>query len=187
MTPVIVIFQGAQSVGKTTLANKVYQYLSSYLEIDYYEEVARSLIKEGVSHDVETKEMDYFAYYYAHLKNFNHLSSCESDVVLFDRSYIDVITYSRLVYGEKNWIEKLGFELMEGIKKHNYIILYLPIEFPIVADGIRNADDSNRSQYDQTMLQVIKELNLPFETITGCIDTRLRATQSIIKSALTNQ
>ncbi len=182
--PIVILLQGAQSVGKTTLALRLQERLSISYNICCLSDIGRTLIKGGVTHDISTTMEDYFAYYYMHTKNFNKILSSNFDVVIMDRSYIDVVTYSRLMHGKDNWIEKLGIELIELFNKYVNYIVYLPIEFPIVPDGIRNENEHSQAKFDKTIVEIMKCIKLPYHTITGSVDTRLNKVLALINRAI---
>lgn len=175
------LIEGAQSVGKTTLINALPSLFHNEYEVLAVAEVARSLIKYGISHDTETKPTDYYAYFSEHLKNFN---TSNGDIVLFDRSVLDVITFARINMGRGSWVEKLGFEIAALIKPQIHGILYIPIEFPVVCDGVRNTDEQSRRHFDSVLLEIIQELELNHIVISGTLDSRMAAAESTIRSVL---
>ena len=89
------------------------------------------------------------------------------DIILFDRSIIDVIVYSRLLLGKDNYVEKLGIELFNLIKKNIDVIFYLPIQFPIIDDGIRNPDAYAQMRFDELLKEIMQELNINCTVVRG--------------------
>lgn len=174
------LIEGAQSVGKTTLINELPNLFNDY-SVTPVAEVARNLIKHGITHDTETKHTDYYAYFSEHLKNFN---TYNSDIVLFDRSVLDVIAFARINLGKGSWVEKLGFEIATLIKPEISGILYIPIEFPVVSDGIRNTDEQTRRQFDSVLLDVINELGISHTIVSGSPNVRLKFAETAIRAAI---
>ncbi len=167
--PVRCFVQGAQGTGKSTLIHAVSRDGIGQYSVQVVEDVARSLLEKGLSHSMGTRVEDYYAYYAERLKGYREI---RADVVLFDRSILDVAAYSRILMGPGNWVERLGFEILELVRRDLTMIAYLPIEFPLVQDGVRDADIQSQARFDATLRTVMQELGLGYITITGDLEAR---------------
>ena len=171
--------EGASGVGKTTLIESLKGKYCEGLRIKIVDEVARILIKHGVSYGVKTKEMDYFIYLYAYINNFR---LAEGEIVFFDRSIIDVIVYSRIALGKGNPIELVAFEFLHYIRKQVSGVIYIPIEFPLIADGIRSGDLNQQRLFDSELHSLlIHEIDIPVYEVRGSTIEREEKIFSIIK------
>ena len=127
---------GTHSVDKTTLTNSLIEVLKDSIDIKLIPEVARELHAEGFLLNQDFTEWGLV----------NGVTKCLSygrnicaDIILSDRSLIDILAYIKTNKSSK--IRKKYLELVEEIvfeesKRFNYYF-YLPIEFPLISDGIR--------------------------------------------------
>ncbi|MCX4097066.1 AAA family ATPase [Nocardia sp. alder85J] len=53
------------------------------------------------------------------------------------------------------------------------VYVHLPVEFPLRADGHRPVSEPFRKLSDDTLLQVVKSLGLPYEIVGGTLEERL--------------
>ena len=173
------LVQGAQGVGKTTLIKEIQKLSETDMAIGASQEVARSLIRIGVKRDLSTRIEDYYAYLSEYLRHFREQNE---PIVLLDRSVLDVIVYARMCIGTDSWVEKLGFEILELIRSKISCIFYIPIEFDVVYDGVRNTNESDRKLFDQILKKVMNDAELSYITLRGSIDQRsLMAFKEILK------
>lgn len=184
MNSVRCLIQGSFSVGKTTLIQESLNTLQSKYKIAVAPDVARVLATKGIFRDSETRIEDYFAYYYQHLAFFN---SIYSDIVLFDRSVLDVMTFARMSFGNGSWIEQLGGEIFNAMRSKIHKVVYIPIEVPIVHDGVRSTDESLRSTFDTTLHSVFKDYNVSVSTICGPLVDRISQFSSLLDSLVSTE
>lgn len=163
------LVQGAQGVGKTTLVENIRGVVSKDFEVGCSFEVAKELIEKGIRKDMETRIEDYYAYFAEYLRHFKEHGE---RIVFFDRSVLDVIVFARMCLGRDSWVEKLGFEIFGLIKDEISCVFYIPIEFDIVEDGVRNINESERNFFDETLKDVMKEAGLSYITVEGGVDRR---------------
>ncbi len=62
-------------------------------------------------------------------------------------------------------------------------IFYIPIEFPIVNDGVRFTDEQDRINIDLAIQKYIKDNNLSVITVTGSIEERVKTVLAHIVKA----
>lgn len=181
MNTVRCLIQGSLSVGKTTLIQEFLKNNRKKYSIDVAPDVARVLATKGILRDKETRIEDYFAYYYQHLAFFNNT---QADVVLFDRSVLDVMTFARMSFGHGSWVEQLGGEIFSMMKGKIHNVIYIPIEFPLVSDGVRSNDESLRTTFDATLSSVLMDYNVTFNTISGPLEDRIKQLSCHLDSVL---
>lgn len=163
---------GSFSTGKTTLAERVAQPL----DLPLLPEAAREVVKLGFKLDKDaTPETETLIF----LKQFyNELSHPE---FVGDRSLIDVMTYAGWVLDNRAWTKEMAlWEECQRIASHHLRsqythVFYLPIEFPIVADGLRPLDPDFQADIDRRMLDILDTHDVKFETLTGTIEDRAGA------------
>ena len=176
--------QGAQGVGKSTLLQEFVKNEKSdkCLLIDG---IARNLKLEGVSYDKQTKLLDYYSYYNSYLNMYNKYifnNNENYDKVFFIRSVLDVIVYTRLNSNCKSYpqIEKFGIELFNSIRHKVDKIIYLPIEIPLIRDGIRNNSSLFQRKFDNELLLLFDEQNIEYITLNGSLENRLQLLNELI-------
>lgn len=173
------ILTGAHGVGKTTI-------LDHYKNLGYnvITEVVRNLAKEGVKinemGDVDGQKT-IFKEYLKLLKSKNGYIS--------DRGLSDVASYtfSHAIRDEKGPIKKLAdkqFLSVEKFHKENpdVIVCYIPIEFPVVDDGVRSTDEAFRTEIDFLIKNLLDCAKIPYHTITGSVEERISQVDSILNS-----
>lgn len=171
MNPRIAIV-GSFSTGKTTLA----EILARRLGLPLLPEVARAIVELGFQLDKDaTVEAETLIF----LKQYNNELSTESFVA--DRSLLDVMAYAGWVLDNQQWRKEM--ELWEECKRladrrlrtaysHVY---YLPIEFPIVLDGLRPDDPAFQKEIDARIVALLDHHGVTYRTITGSVEERLDA------------
>lgn len=161
---------GSFSTGKTTLA----EALAERLDLPLLPEVAREIVELGFKLDKDatpTTEALIF------LRQYNNELSTEEFVG--DRSLIDVMAYAGWVLDNQErtkefylWDECL--RLAERRLRRSYShVFYLPIEFPIVLDGLRPDDPGFQKDIDERVLSLLRANDLDYVTLTGSVEERL--------------
>jgi predicted ATPase len=161
---------GSFSTGKTTLAAALAQRLG----LPLLPEVAREVAAEGFSLDKHaTPETEALIF----LRQYNN----ELAVAEFvgDRSLIDVMAYAGWVLDNQArrkemalWDEcvRLAERSLRSAYSHVY---YLPIEFPIVLDGLRPDDPGFQKEIDQRIVGLVEGHGISYMTVTGSVEDRL--------------
>ena len=165
-----VAFIGAFSTGKTTLAN-----LFAH-EWDYplLPEVARQVVELGFPLDqsatAETETLIFLKQWRAEEQH---------DHFVADRSIYDVLAYADWVM-EHNpadrkenhlWYEARELALLDLRARYHHVF-YLPIEFPIVLDGLRPNDPDFQADIDRRIRHLLESADVAFETLTGSVEER---------------
>ena len=161
---------GSFSTGKTTLA----EALAERLDLPLLPEVAREVVELGFKLDKDaTPETEALIF----LRQYNNELGTEEFVG--DRSLIDVMAYAGWVLDNQErtkemylWDECL--RLAERRLRRSYShIFYLPIEFPIVLDGLRPDDPAFQKDIDERVLSLLHGHDLDYVTLTGSVEDRL--------------
>jgi hypothetical protein len=161
---------GSFSTGKTTLAEE----LARRLSLPLLPEVAREIAALGFRLDKDaTPETEALIF----LRQFNN--ETEEPEFVGDRSLIDVMAYAGWVLdNQPHRKEMLLWEECERLAERrlrtNYShVYYLPIEFPIVLDGLRPDDPAFQKEIDERVLGLLESHAVSYETVTGSVEERL--------------
>ena len=72
---------------------------------------------------------------------------------------------------------------MKSLNKDSFgIIIYFPIEFELVDDGIRSLNVYFQEYIDQYIVNTLNKYQLPFYTIRGSVEQRLKRLKEIMFS-----
>ena len=163
---------GSFSTGKTTLA----EALAEKLDLPLLPEVAREIVELGFKLDKDaTPETEALIF----LRQYNNELATEEFVG--DRSLIDVMAYAGWVLDNQErtkefylWDECV--RLAERRLRRSYShVFYLPIEFPIVLDGLRPDDPAFQKDIDDRVLSLLRANDIDHVTLTGSVEERLAA------------
>ncbi len=104
-----------------------------------------------------------------------------------DRSLVDVMAYAGWVLDNREHSKEIALwdeckKLAERKLRGNYShIFYLPIEFPIVMDGLRPDDPEFQQEIDDRLLSILKFHDLEHVTIKGSVEQRLREIENLLE------
>ncbi|MGH9279278.1 MAG: AAA family ATPase [Acidimicrobiales bacterium] len=165
-----VAFVGSFSTGKTTLAN----LFAREWDMPLLPEVARQVVELGFPLDQSaTAETETLIF----LKQWRAEAVHERFVA--DRSVYDVLAYADWVM-EHNppdrkenhlWYEAREIALLDLRARYDHV-LYLPIEFPIVLDGLRPDDTGFQADIDRRMRHLLETADVRFDALTGSVQER---------------
>jgi adenylate kinase family enzyme len=161
---------GSFSTGKTTLAVA----LARDLNLPLLPEVAREIVELGFKLDKDaTPETEALIF----LKQLNNEAS--SPEFVGDRSLIDCMAYAGWVLDNQPYKKEMALweeceRLAERRLRTNYShVFYLPIEFPIVLDGLRPDDPEFQKEIDERIVGLLTTHAVKYETVTGSVEERL--------------
>lgn len=169
---------GSFSTGKTTTA----EILARRLNLPLLPEVAREVVELGFKLDQDaTPETETLIF----LRQYNNELSIPEFVG--DRSLIDVMAYAGWVLDNQPrtkefylWDECV--QLAERRLRTSYShVFYLPIEFPIVLDGLRPDDPGFQKDIDERILALLRANDIEHETITGGIEERVDKIEALLR------
>lgn len=153
--------------------------LARRLNLPLLPETAREVVQLGFKLDkdanAETETLIF-------LKQFNNEISTPEFVG--DRSLIDVMAYAGWVLDnqsrrKENALWEECEKLAERNLRTNYShVYYLPIEFPIVPDGLRPMDPEFQREINERILQLLDTHSVRYTTVKGSVDERLDQIES---------
>jgi hypothetical protein len=161
---------GSFSTGKTTLAEAVTERLG----LPLLPEVAREVAAQGFRLDKEASpETEALIF----LKQYNN--ELATPEFVGDRSLIDVMAYAGWVLDNQPRRKEMALwdecvRLAERSLRSSYSdVYYLPIEFPIVLDGLRPNDPDFQRDIDRRIVGLLSAHGLSYVTLTGGVQERL--------------
>ena len=161
---------GSFSTGKTTLA----ELLARRLDLPLLPEVAREVVELGFKLDKDaTPETETLIF----MRQYNN--ELGADEFVGDRSLIDVMAYAGWVLDNQPRRKEFALweeceQLAERRLRTNYShVFYLPIEFPIVLDGLRPDDPGFQKEIDDRVLRLLQTHGVSYETVTGGVEERI--------------
>lgn len=179
---------GAQGVGKTTLQSSLAHTLRHYDVLEPIPEFPRRRIAEsGDSHFLDranhapTKQMLFFL---DHLLEEDRLR-VDDKVGLFDRFYLDYNAYINVLFPSK--MSNLEMKALDAItlgKIRSYLVLYIPIEFPINDDGVIEIDPLFQREIDNYITATLRRSDAQFFVVSGTIDERNARASQVIRRKL---
>ena len=171
-----IILTGSQGTGKTTILN---HYKEQGMNV--ITEIVRNLAKTGVKINEmgdEEGQNIIFSEYERLLNDKNEYMS--------DRGLTDVAAYTFYHVSQKKIpIDVMRDELKrirEFFEKNpDIIVCYFPIEFLVVDDGVRSTDERFRDIIDKNIKFILDALSIPYTTITGTVEERIKQIDDILK------
>jgi nicotinamide riboside kinase len=163
---------GSFSTGKTTLAEEAAPKLGLPLLPEVAREVADLGFKLDKDATVETETLIFMRQYY------NEMTHSE---FVGDRSLVDVMAYAGWVLDNQERRKEFAlWDTCLDIAKHHLRsqyshVFYLPIEFDIVADGLRPLDPDFQADIDRRMVHLLETNDIRYDTLTGSVEERLDA------------
>jgi nicotinamide riboside kinase len=165
-----IAFVGSFSTGKTTLADLFAK------EWDYplLPEVAREVVQLGFPLDQSaTAETETLIF----LKQWR--AEAIHDRFVADRSIYDVLAYADWVMEHQDgarkenhlWYESREIATLDLRARYDHVF-YLPVEFPIVLDGLRPDNPEFQADIDRRVVDLLKGADVAFTTLTGSVAER---------------
>jgi nicotinamide riboside kinase len=170
---------GAPGTGKTTLAGWLHRKLSTIdLDCELLAEPARELAAQGVKIDQKMSAGDYDAFIRAYAARDG---SASAPLAIADRTPVDHYSYvaananlERHLVGRHR---RLAREALEPYRR----LIYLPIEFPLRADGFRVTSEQYRRALDSAIAEMLADVSVPVTVIRGNRNQRRRALLAIVR------
>jgi nicotinamide riboside kinase len=161
---------GSFSTGKTTLAEAAAEPLG----LPLLPEVARQVVELGFKLDKDaTPEVETLIFLRQLYNEMSH-----SDFV-GDRSLIDVMAYAGWVLDNQErrketalWDSCVQIATHQLRSQYTHVF-YLPIEFPIVPDGLRPLDPDFQKEIDERMVHLLDRHDVKYDVLTGSVEARL--------------
>ena len=178
-------FVGAQGTGKTTLLEAARKD-EAFKNFQFCTEIIRDLVKKknlSINESGNVKSQKVFFDAYNKILN--------KDGYISDRCIIDVHAYTNYLYDYKSSNSEKEFQslykeilrensILKSLNKDSFgIIIYFPIEFELVDDGIRSLNVYFQEYIDQYIVNTLNKYQLPFYTIRGSVEQRLKQLKEI--------
>lgn len=178
-------FVGAQGTGKTTLLETARKD-EVFKDFQFCTEIVRDLVKKknlSINESGNAKSQKVFFDAYNKILN--------KDGYISDRCIIDVHAYTNYLYDYKSSNSEKEFQslykeilrensILKSLNKDSFgIIIYFPIEFELVDDGIRSLNVYFQEYIDQYIVNTLNKYQLPFYTIRGSVEQRLKQLKEI--------
>ena len=170
--PLIVAITGAESTGKSTLA----EALSKHYSVPFVPEFARAYILELHRH-YTFEDIEFIAR--KQVEQYTQLLSGNYPVIILDTWLLITKVWFEVVYNHiPGWLE-------ENIGKLNIdLFLVCDIDLPWEADDVRENGGENRNKLQQKYLDEIQKYNFPYRLIQGNGTHRTQSAIEIIDNRL---
>jgi len=176
-------FVGSDGTGKTTLLSALRAELgSSVIVVD---EVARSVIESGFPLGKNASRESYIELSRRYQEKL-YVALQAGGLLISERTALDPLAYALVnTRLPRPHIDRYFIDFLKAqwrLDSLNYVTyFYFPIEFDMVADGVRVNDQSYRDDVSQTMLQLTEESLPRVAHMTGTVGERLNSALSIIQ------
>lgn len=154
---------GAPCTGKTTLALWLHRKLRALdMDCELLPELARLLAAGGVAIDREMHEPDYAAFLAAYGARD---TAATAIIAIADRTPIDHCSY---LLANRNMAESFvnhHRQVALATMARYRLLVYLPIQFPIQADGFRETSPLYQQELDQAISGLLRQVAAPVVTI----------------------
>ena len=80
------------------------------------------------------------------------------------------------------WYESREIALLDLRARYDDVF-YLPVEFPIVLDGLRPDDTTFQADIDRRIVELLKGADVAFETLTGTVEDRQEQVRQAVHMA----
>lgn len=179
-------FVGSQGTGKSTLLQAMKED-PMFKNFSFKTEIIRDLIKKGkcvINENGNAKSQQKF------FDKYLDLLSNETKFVS-DRCIIDVYAYTSWLYDHKETISQQEMKsLYREILRQRYfvrnrqygIVIYFPIEFELVDDGVRSLNPKFQKEIDEIIIDTLERFQIDYYKVTGSVEQRLEQVKKIIKS-----
>lgn len=175
-------FVGSQGTGKSTLLESMRKD-SEFKGLKFQTEIVRDLVKKknlsiNEFGDVNSQRI-FFNAYEKVLQKTGYVS---------DRCLIDVHAYTNWLYDHKSTnkeqeLKSLYEEILRqrtSIRNRDFgLVIYFPIEFDIVADGVRSVNKEFQKEIDGIIIDTLTKFDISYFTITGSVEQRLKQLKEI--------
>lgn len=161
---------GSHWTWKTTLVNSI------DFNINKITNLARDLIlRTGKPEQMSLGEKNVFQYtLYCEMFAKHRLA----DSFITDRTIFDVLAYTDM-NSRHYWAMRSDIDKYSDMYD---VVLYIPIEFWIESDWIRNEDLQFQKAIDEKIKTILRQLDVPYITITWTIQERVKKVEKIIKA-----
>jgi nicotinamide riboside kinase len=172
-----IILTGAQGTGKTTLMNALCVDGTKMLS------VARTHATNSGWKDSNDTTTDYQKDLFRILKK--ELSSKKNYVSDRGLTCVAAYTFDKAVEGSipKKVADKQYLDMVKFARENpDILIVYVPVEFDPVEDGVRSTDVIKQARIDFFIKNILDTAQIPYITVRGTVEERVAQ----VEAALTN-
>lgn len=172
-----IILTGAQCTGKTTLMNELAKDGTKTLSI-----AREHAIESGWSPETGSSE-EYQKTLFAEL--YKAVSSKKN--YISDRGLTCVAAYTFSGALDENISKKTADnQYLKLAKFHldnpDILLVYVPVEFPIEEDGVRNTDYADQAKIDFLIKNILDTAEIPYITVSGTVEERVKQIEDALIS-----
>jgi nicotinamide riboside kinase len=180
-----VALTGAHGTGKSTLSDIVTRQLQSKYRISHTPEAPRLFIEELGDPSRFQRGNNSFAWQTLLLARQIEIESAPTqtvDLLICDRTIVDHWAYTQVLFPEQSKTpEGLAWRSIVQRWARTYeLIVYLPIEFQIENDGVREVDKAFQQEVDQAISAIYAQFEIKIETLRGSLASRTESFLSMI-------
>lgn len=98
-----------------------------------------------------------------------------ADIILCDRSIIDHWAYTKYFFAKalkKNGVLHLYEHFISEFCRTYRKLFYIPIEFPLTDDGVREGDQGFQKDIDEIIFDLLNNYSLPYSVVRGSVQER---------------
>lgn len=177
-------FAGSQGTGKTTLFEEAKKD-PDFKEFLFSNEKVRDLLKKkkvtiNEEGDWKSQKLIFDEY----MKVLDQKKS-----LISDRCIIDVVSYTLWILSFKEMSEEekqftrieteRQLSILKERKNDLGTVIYFPIEFNVVGDGIRSMKKEFQKEIDLIIRSTLRLNSIPYQTISGSVEQRLKQLKEI--------
>lgn len=167
---------GSHSVGKTTLAERLLSRNPSTIEL--ITGIPRQIIARGFPMGKKSTVDAYVNYVRDQLKAERIAKNSEKRLVISDRTSLDANAYAHVnltidAPAVPDYFIDMLHEIWLREAEFYDLLVYIPVEFPMHVDGIRDIDEKYRNDVSEKIEQILVESGHSFITLRGSVKERV--------------
>lgn len=178
-----IALSGAHGVGKTTLCDQLTNVFSEVfpnVSIVKVGNISRDLIaQKKVKPDVHSSIEDYYVYVSEYIRR---LLNANGNFILHDRTLIDAMAYIGYNQNFSEYFWDMLSEITRLYTNQIHIYFYVPIEFPLVLDGVRRNDEQYQRDIDGRIVKSLEKLYVPYVELRGTLEQRIETSVACISN-----
>ncbi len=164
---------GTSSVGKTTVFELLKNKLPKY---EFISETTRTVNSYNFPINEQGVDSTQLAISNLHLYNLTLPYN-----LILDRCYLDLLVYSYLLKNVSDNTRSFVTDMWYKIKDHYTHLIYFPIEFKVVDDGVRSINEEWREEVDAQFKYELERYDKDYLTISGSPMQRVNQIMKYIK------
>ena len=182
-----VAITGSHGVGKSTLQKCLLEQAGIRGSWEPVAELPRTYIKASGSDDYLNRRnhtpLKQFMFLPAHLEVELELDR-KGEKGIFDRFYIDYLAYFEVLFAGQ--ISGIELDLARNIARSHsqgYTVIFVPIEFPIISDGVTELDPVFQSAINSKILELLTDFNISYHTVSGSVEDRCKSVSLLLEDS----